>query len=123
VSQIGSTIVEVVIVLPAMMLVILLGVQVAMWAVAEEVVQAAAATGSEVGAGAGGSPAAGTAAVRSYLSEHGGKLISTPSIRIESASGFIDVRVRASALQIIPLFHLGVSAVRVAPVQKFRSSG
>ena len=109
--------------LPAMMLVILLAVQVAMWAVAEEVVQAAAATGSEIAAGAGGSPGAGTVAVRSYLSVHGGKLISTPSIRVESASGFVDVRVSASALQIIPLFHLGVSAVRVAPVQKFRSSG
>ena len=114
---------EVVIVLPAIMLVILLGVQVAMWAVAEEVVQAAAATGSEIGAGVGGSPAAGASAVQSYLSAHGGKLISNPSIRINSASGFIDVRVSASALQIIPLFHLGVSAVRVAPLQKFRSSG
>ena len=123
VSQMGSTIVEVVIMLPAIMLVILLGVQVALWAVAEEVVQAAAATGSQIGAGAGGSPAAGASAVQSYLSAHGGKLISNPSIRIDSASGFIDVRVSASALQIIPLFHLGVSAVRVAPLQKFRSSG
>jgi hypothetical protein len=116
-------VVEVVIVLPLMMLIILLGVQAAMWAVAAQVVQAAAATGSETAAGIGGSSAAGISAADSYLATHGGQLITRPSVRVSSTSGFVDVRVSAWALQIVPLLHLAVSAVRVEPLQKFRGSG
>ena len=109
--------------LPVVMLVILLGVQAAMWAVASEVVQAAAAVGSETAAGEGGSAGGGTSAAQAYLAVHGGKMISTPSVKVKFSSGFVTVRVNARAVEIVPLFHLGVSAVRVEPVQEFRESG
>lgn len=115
--------VEVVIVLPVIMLVLLLGVQAAMWAIAAEVVQGAAATASAKAAGIGGSSAAGVSAARSYVAAHGGQLISKPSVRVSSTSGLVDVRVSAWALQIIPLLHLAVSAVRDEPLQVFRGSG
>lgn len=114
---------EVVIVLPVVMLVILLAVQAAMWAVASEVVQAAAAVGSETAAGEGGSVGGGTLAAQAYLAAHGGKMISAPSVHVESTSGFVKVQVNAWAEEIVPLFHLSVSAVRVEPVQEFRESG
>ncbi len=109
--------------LPVMMLVILLGVQAAMWAVAAEVVQAAAAVGTETAAGEGGSLGSGTSAAQAYLASHGGKMITKPSVRVESASGFVEVRVKAWAVEIVPLLHLGVSAVRVEPLQEFLESG
>jgi hypothetical protein len=112
-----------VIVLPVMMLVILLSVQAAMWAVAAEVVQGAASVGSETAAGEGGSLGSGDLAAREYLVSHGGKMISSPSVQVDSASGFVEVRVRAWAVEIVPLLHLGVSAVRTEPLQEFRESG
>ena len=115
--------VEVVIVLPVIMLVLLLGVQAAMWAVAAEVVQGAAATASERAAGLGGSSDAGVSAARAYLVAHGGQLISGPSVRVSSVSGLVDARVSAWALQIVPLLHLAVSAHRREPLQMFRGSG
>jgi hypothetical protein len=112
-----------VIVLPVVMFVILLGVQAAMWAVAAEVVQAAAAVGSETAAGEGGSVSGGASAAQAYLLGHGGKMISRPSVHVEFASGSVKVRVSAWAVEIVPMFHLGVSAIRVEPIQEFRESG
>jgi Flp pilus assembly protein TadG len=123
-SERGSAVVEVVIVLPMMMLVILLSVQAAVWAEAAEVVQAAAAVGSETAAGAGGSSASGAAATASYLAIHGGHLVTGPSVQVGNVpGGLVQVRVNGSAISIIPFLHLNVSAVRVEPVQEFRESG
>lgn len=110
--------------LPVMMLVILLAVQAAMCAVAAEVVQGAAAAGSETASGSGGSTASGTEAAKSYLVVHGGRLVTGPSVQVGiSAGGQVDVRVDAFAISIVPFFHLKVSAVRVEAVQVFRESG
>ncbi len=107
-----------------MMLVILLAVQATMWAEAAEVVQGAAAVGSETATGFGSSSASGTAATESYLFLHGGHLVSGPSVEVDALSGgLVRVRVEASAISILPFVHLKVSAVRVAPVQEFRESG
>jgi Flp pilus assembly protein TadG len=123
-AQRGSTVVEVVIVLPVMMLVILFAVQAAMWAEAAEVVQAAAAVGSETAAGSGSSSAAGVTASESYLLDHGGRLVTAPSASVgNTPGGLLEVRVDATAISIIPFLHLKVSAVRVEPLQKFRESG
>jgi hypothetical protein len=119
----GGTVIEVVIVLPVMMLVILLSVQAAMWAVAAEVVQGAASVGSQTAAGAGGSLGSGNLAAQAYLASHGGKMITGSSVQVDSESGFVEVRVKAWAVEIVPLLHLGVSAVRTEPMQEFRESG
>ena len=116
--------VEVVIVLPVMMLIILLSIQAALWAEAAEVVQAAAAIGSETATGSGSSTAAGVAATRSYLLDHGGRLVARPSVSMStSSSGLVQVRVDGFAISIVPFLHLGVSAVRSEPLQEFRESG
>ena len=70
-----------------------------------------------------GSVGAGDSAAQSYLASHGGKMISKPSVQVESASGFVDVKVDATAVEIVPFLHLGVAAVRVEPLQEFRESG
>jgi TadE-like protein len=120
----GSSVVEVVIIIPAFMLLLLLAVQAALWAVAGEVVQGAAAAGSETAAGAGSSIQAGRSAAMSYLSANGGSLLVDPSVDVTTSDNDVAiVHVRASAVAIIPLLNLGVSAVRVEPIQEFRESG
>ena len=120
----GSSVVEVVIILPAFMVVLLLAVQVALWAMAGEVVQGAASAGSQVAAAAGSSDRAGKSAAVNYLSANGGSLVQSPTVEVtRSSGGLATVRVRASSVSIIPLLDLAVSAIRVEPVQQFRETG
>jgi hypothetical protein len=116
--------VELVVVIPAVMIVMFLAVQAALWAEAADVVQAAAATGSQTAAGLASTPSAGAAAARSYLATQGSHLVTSPTVEVESLQGgSVEVRVDASAVSIVGLFHLGVSAIRVEPKQEFRESG
>jgi len=116
--------VEVVLLLPVLMLVILLTVQMAMWADAAVVVQQTAALGGNAAAGFGGSMNTGEVAAEDYLSLHGG--LFSPGSSVEANSlpgGFVEVRVNATTESIVPLLHLEVSAQRVEPIQEFRESG
>jgi Flp pilus assembly protein TadG len=123
-NQTGSAVIEVVIVIPFMMLVILLAVQAALWVDAAAIVQAAASVGSETAAASRGTPSEGLAATDAYLSAHGSALVTRPSVHVEALpDGFVEVRVDATAESIVGLLHLGVSSVRVEPVQEFRQSG
>jgi hypothetical protein len=124
-DQQGSAVVEVVIVLPIMMVVLFFAVQAALWAVSAELVQASASVGSEVAAGAGGSPAAGTEAVLSYLRGHEADIVGTPVVQIDRTArdNFVYVRVSASVGGIVPGESVRVSATRVEPLQEFRESG
>jgi hypothetical protein len=107
-----------------MMLVILLAVQAAMWAQASEVVQSAAAIGSQAAAESSGSPDQGKQAAESYLQAHAASLVASPYVEVKSpASGYVSVRVSGSTESIVPLFNWGVSADRVEPIQEFRESG
>jgi Flp pilus assembly protein TadG len=124
-GQQGSAVVEVVIVLPILMVVLFFAVQAALWAVSAELVQASASVGSEVAAGAGGSSAAGTEAVLSYLKAHEADIVGTPDVQIDRTAGddFVYVRVSASVGGIVPGESVRVSATRVEPLQEFRESG
>jgi hypothetical protein len=107
-----------------MMLVILLAVQAAMWAQAAEIVQSAAALGSQVAAGSGGSLNGGKQAAESYLESHATSLIVSPSVEVTNPkNGYVSVRVSGRTESIVPLFGIGVSAERVEPIQEFRESG
>jgi hypothetical protein len=122
--EVGSAVVEVVLVIPVVMLVVAIAIQMAIWSDAAQTVQVAAALGDQTAAGYGSSVVSGKSTTESYLSEHGELLQKGTSVVAKSLpQGFVWVRVDASAVSIIPFLHLGVSAVRVAPVQEFRESG
>jgi len=111
-------------VVPVIMLVILIAIQMAVWADAAETVQAAAAFGSQSAAAFGGSIASGRAATESYLSLHGGLLEKGASVDLAGITGgFVSVRVDATTVSIVPFLHLGTSASREEPMQEFRESG
>jgi Flp pilus assembly protein TadG len=122
VNERGSTVVEVVVIVPVIMVLIVTAIQMALWADAAEVVQASAAVGSEIAAGTGGSLQAGTQVAESYLAEHGAD-VTDASVRSGTSNGFVEVRVRAMSVAIVPFMHFEVSADRIEPIQEFRESG
>jgi hypothetical protein len=121
----GSTVAEVVIILPIMMVTLLVAVQASVWGVSAELVQSSASVGSEVAADSDGSPAAGRGAALSYLETHGVDIEGEPIVRVdETSGGLVSVRVSATlAPSLLPINGVRVSATRVEPVQRFRESG
>jgi hypothetical protein len=123
-QQRGSAVVEVAIVMPVVMIALFIAVQAALWAVSAELIQASASFGSEQAAGAGGTSAAGTRAVLSYLKQHDVDTIGEPIVQtgLTDGGGFVFVRVSASIGGMLPGESIRVSATRVEPLQEFRGS-
>lgn len=109
--------------LPALMLMVLFAVQFAIWAHAGSVVQAAAAQGDQVARSLGSTPADGVRSAQSFIAEVGSGVVVSPSVTAKvMPGGIVEMSVRASAEAILPGLHFGVSAVRLGPIQEFRSS-
>jgi Flp pilus assembly protein TadG len=121
-DQEGGTVVEVVLLVPVIMFLILIAVQMALWADAEEVVQQATSITSNAAAGYGGSVSTGKTAGEAYLASNAGLLEPSTSIHISISAGYVQSSVSGATISIIPLFHLAVSAHRTEPVQQFRDS-
>lgn len=120
----GSGTVEMVIVLPALMILLLLVVQYALWAHANALVQSAAAEGDQAARAVGGTPAAGVVAAQGFLRATGAKLVVGPTVTANvQAGGMARVDVSAQVETILPGIHIGVSATSIGPIQEFRSSG
>lgn len=121
-SEDGNSVLEVVIIVPVLMVIILLTIQAALWAYAEGVVQQSASIATSSAAGIGGSVRSGDALGESYLSSNRSALSGRYSLQVSRVSDVIDTRVTGSAVAILPLFDLAVSAQRSEVVQEFRGS-
>ena len=121
-SETGSATVELVLVLPAVMLVILLAIQVVLWSQAAGLVQEAAAVGAETSAGLGGSTGSGESAALAYLADHGLSKGATVTAS-RTSDGVAEISVVAVPTEILPIGSVRVSASRSEPVQGFRESG
>lgn len=116
--------VEAAIAIPAAMLVILLSVQVCLWAHASTLVQAAATRGDQAACVEGGSLTAGIAEARSALASTANEVVVRPSVQASVMPGDeVEVRVTGTTESIVPGVHLPVSAVRVGSRQEFRVDG
>jgi len=117
-------VVEAAIAIPAAMLLILVAVQVCLWAYASTLVQAAATRGDEVACVEGGSLPSGIAAARMDLAITASGVVKSPSVQASFIPGDdVLVRVTGVAESIVPGLHLSVSAVRVGSKQEFRVAG
>jgi hypothetical protein len=120
----GSSAAELVLVLPALMLVVALVVQVILWGLASHAVQASAATAGDVARGVGGTPGAAVAAARSELASVAGGLVDSPDVVATSIAGGESVVVVSGTVpSLIPGVHLTVSATSIGPFDQFRGSG
>lgn len=111
-------------VFPAFFLVVVLGIQFALWSHASHLARAAAEQGSQVASSFGSSPAAGTSAAYQFIAATGAGTLTHPSVNVTTLTGDVEsVTVTGRAQVLIPWLSLNVAATSVSPSQRFRRSG
>ncbi len=119
-----SGLAEFVVCLPVFFLLVIGGVQYALWSHASHLARAAAEQGSQVASGYGSTPAAGTQAAESFIATTGPGTLTNPQVVTSTLSGDVaQVTVTGRAQALIPWLDLTVSATSNAPVQEYRTSG
>jgi len=115
---------EFVVCLPVFFLLVIGGVQYALWSHASHLARAAAEQGSQVASGYGSTPAAGTQAAQSFIATTGPGTLTNPQVSTSTLSGDVaQVTVTGRAQALIPWLDLKVSATSNAPIQEYRTSG
>ncbi len=121
-SDRGSSVIEAVIVVPVVMVLLLTGVQFALWMHASQVVQLAASEGDRSARSIGGGPTVGVARARQVVAGPGSD-VTSPSVTTAVLPGDAELlQVSGTALSVLPGLSFGVSASAVGPIQQFRSS-
>ena len=110
--------------LPVFFLLVIVGIQFALWSHAAHLARAAAEQGSQVASGYGSSAHAGTQAAYQFIATTGpgtlmGAQVSTTTLSGDTAQVIVTGRAQA----LIPWFDLTVSATSDAPIQEYRPSG
>jgi hypothetical protein len=115
----GSVTSEMVVYSPLWFGLILLGVQLAVWGLAQLAVQHSANHALQVTRIVGGTERAGTADARTVLQQVGGRLVGNAQISVDRAAGTATVTVRGKAPAVVPFLRLSVSTSVSAPVERF----
>jgi len=115
---------EFVVCLPVFFLLVIGGVQYALWSHASHLARAAAEQGSQVASGYGSTLSAGTQAAQSFIATTGPGTLTNPQVSTSTLSGDVaQVTVTGRAQALIPWLDLTVSATSNAPIQEYRTSG
>ena len=117
----GSATLPLVLVVPAMLVVVLGGVQLGLWMHLKHVVTAAAQEGLVAARVEGGDPAAGEVRANDFLTELAPSLLTDRVVTAESDGETARVVVSGSVAQIVPGLSLQVRAVATAPTETFRA--
>jgi Flp pilus assembly protein TadG len=115
--------VEAVLVVPVLMVILLVVIQLAMWAHAAQVVQLAASEGDRAARTAGAGAGAGQAGARAVLTAAGPVVTAGSTTVSVGPDAQVTVTVTGRAEAVLPWLRLPVSATQVGPVQEFRTSG
>ncbi len=119
----GIVILEVVVIVPAAMLLFLIAIQMAIWAHAATLVQAAASQGDQAACLYGGSTSQGIAEADEALNATATAVVVNRSVRVRKLAGdLVEVQVDGVAEPIIPWIHLPVSATQVGVQQQFQAN-
>jgi hypothetical protein len=115
-------VVEAVLVVPVLMTVLLVVIQLALWAHAAQVAQLAASEGDRAARSFGGGTAAGVAEAETVVhGSHAG--LSGTTVAVTVLPGDVEsVAISGRALSIVPWLSLPVSSVVIGPIQEFRGS-
>lgn len=118
-EQRGQATVEWVLVVPLLMLLVLSGVQVALWGHAAQIATAAAQEGVVAARANSGSIDVGENRARNVLDQMGRRLVEDPVVAatIDATSARVDVRGRAMA--IVPGLRLAVHGQATSPLERF----
>lgn len=117
----GSATLPLVLVTPAMLVLILGGVQLGLWMHLQHVVTAAAQEGLVAARVEGGSPAAGEARADRFLTELAPPLLRDRRVSSQPLGDDARVEVSGTVAQVIPGLQLRVRAVSQGPIERFRA--
>jgi Flp pilus assembly protein TadG len=113
---------EFVVCLPVFFLLVIGGVQYALWSHASHLARAAAEQGSQVASGYGSTLSAGTEAAQRFIATTGPGTLTNPQVVTSTLSGDVaQVTVTGRAQALIPWLDLTVSATSNAPIQEYRN--
>lgn len=116
----GSVSVELAILAPATMIVLLLIVQVVLWANATHTAQAAAGAALAAARAETGSAAAGQGAAENAITHYSDGPLTEPSVSVSRGSETVSVTVTGSAQSVLPFFDFPVESSLTGPVEAFR---
>jgi len=115
---------EFVVCLFAFFLLVIAGVQFALWSHASHLARAAAEQGSQVASGYGSTESAGTQAAYQFIATTGPGTLTAPVVKTTTVTGDVArVTVTGRTQALIPWLDLNVSATSDAPIQEYRTSG
>jgi len=115
----GSASAETAVVLPALLVLILLVVQTALYAHARNLTQSAAQEGLRAARLRAGSAAAGQSAARSFLAATAGTLLTSPTVSAARSPTTATVTVDGHAAAVVPFLDLAVHSTAAGPVERF----
>jgi len=115
----GSVSAETAVVLPALLVLILLIVQTALYAHARNLTQSAAQEGLRAARLRAGSAAAGQTAARSFLAGTAGTLLTSPTVSAARSPTTATVTVDGHATAVVPFLTLTVHSTAAGPVERF----
>jgi hypothetical protein len=116
----GSVTSEMVLYAPLLFGLILLGVQLAMWGLAQLAVQYSANHALQTTRVFGGTATAGHADAEQVLAQAGTALLHEHRIDVSRTADTATVTISAKAPRVVPFLHLSVSTRVSAPVERFR---
>ena len=105
-------------------LLVIAGVQFALWSHASHLARAAAEQGSQVASDYGSTESAGTQAAYQFIATTGPGTLTAPVVKTTTVTGDVArVTVTGRTQALIPWLDLTVSATSNAPIQEYRTSG
>lgn len=116
----GSVTSELVLYAPLLFLLILAGVQFAVWGLAQLAVQHSANHALQTTRIADGTEAAGRTDARAVLQQVGARLVTSPQISVDRTADTATVAISGQAPVVVPFLRLSVSTDVSAPVERFR---
>ncbi|MEU8393687.1 TadE family protein [Nonomuraea sp. NPDC048892] len=115
----GSATLETALVYPAVLLLVLLTMNTALWFHARNLAMAAAQEGLRAGRSHGSSPSAGQTTAEHFIRQAGGSFLTRPEVTVTRDADTLEVSVSGQAISLVPLLPLAVTQVARAPVEKW----
>lgn len=120
----GSAAIEFLVLVPVVLLLLVAGMQFALYGLAAHAVALAAAEGGAEARARDGSVTSSEAVVVRTLASLGGRLVESPSVHVTEAAGAqMTVVVSGSVPALVPGLHMSVTSASVGPAQEFRGDG
>ncbi|MEV0623981.1 TadE family protein [Nonomuraea sp. NPDC050404] len=115
----GSATLEAALVYPAVLLLVLLTMNTALWFHARNLAMAAAQEGLRAGRNHGSSPSAGQSTAERFIRQTSGSFLTSSKVAITRHADTLEVSVSGQAISLVPLLTLTVTQVARAPIEKW----